>query len=119
MARARAASPQERPENDGEQDLKWTVLRMHVRGNRSAEIPGQQRCPKNRRARDGIQDRAGEQDDPERENYAFGVTQLNRGLHDEWGLDELHGAVHEEKEHRQCAEDPSGPERGFRHGSVG
>src|SRR5579871_140928 len=109
-------APQQRAEQDGKYDFEGAVPVLEMGRHRPAQVPGQQDRSKDRRARDQVKNRAGQQDHPERKNHALRISQANRGFHDKSWLHQFHGRVEEQKERRQDAQDTSGPTYAFRNG---
>jgi len=112
------ASPEEHGDVDRGKDVaeEW-VADAQVGSDSAAEIGGQQDCAEYGGTRNRIEDNTDEQDDPDTENQAYGISEASGTLHGRSEPQYFDGAVEEQEQYDQSAEDASGPEHLFRSGS--
>src|ERR1700730_952637 len=118
FAQVKSTPHQDREVNRKERVGEERIANAHVRGDGTAEITSQQDRAENGRAWNYIEDDANQHDDPERENNALGISELNRCFHDKLRLHQFHDAVHKQEQHGQRAHDATGPKFPFRDGSC-
>jgi hypothetical protein len=80
-----------------------------MRSDRSAEISGQQNCTEHRRPRYRVEDRTGKQNDPDRDDRALRVPELERTFNDSLRFKKFSDGVGQQKEYRQAANGISSP----------
>jgi len=111
------ASPEQSAEDDGKQDCEQSLPGPHLSRHGTAQVARQQDGTENRSPRYQVENRAGQQHDPQRQNYGLGVSEFNGCLDDHLWLHQFHRAVHEEEQCRQGAYDSSQPEPRLRDGN--
>ena len=103
-------APKQHREIDRKQDVaEERTSHAHMRGNGAAEIAGQQNRAENGRARNHVENGAGEKDDAKTDKDAFGIAELNGALNDRRGFHQFTDAVREQEQRRQSAHDAPGP----------
>ena len=80
----------------------------------TAQIPGEQNRTEDRRSRNNVQERRGEQRDADSDDGGLGIAQLYGGLYDNWRFEKFHAAVHEQEQRGQGAHDATCPEASLR-----
>src|SRR5258708_6526578 len=100
------ASPEEHGNVDRGKDVaeEW-VADAQVGSDSAAEIAGQQDCAEYGGTRNRIEDNTDEQDDPDTENQAYGISEASGTLHGGSELQYFDGAVEEQEQYDQSAYD--------------
>jgi len=97
-----------------------SIAYADMAGNRSAQISGEQDCAEDGSSRNEIYGDAGQQKDADSAGKLNGISQFAESLdcrHRQWP-DQLKARIHQQEQHDEAADDPSGPERPAGSGSL-
>src|SRR5882724_11168278 len=104
-------APDHQPEIGAEQDVaEQRAADAQMGGDGAAEIAGQQDGAEHGSSREGIEDRRDEGQDAERARQARRDAELGRRLDDDIQRDQLDGAVEQQEDDDQAAQDAPGPD---------